>query len=47
MAIEYRNFEAADLLVDKNSFLDALDFLGNSVFNYAVKSGNQILILVC
>lgn len=46
MAVRHGQTQMVELLLEKNSFVDAVDSFGNSVFFYAVNSGSTELILV-
>ena len=46
VAIKHRDFRMAELLIESNSFVDALDFLGNSVLHYALDSDSTDLVFV-
>lgn len=46
VAVRHNHSEMIDLLLERNSFVDAVDLFGNSVFFYAIDSGSQELVFV-
>jgi ankyrin repeat protein len=46
LAVRHGHSKLVDLLLESSSFVNAVDYFGNSVFFYAVESGNPELVFV-